>query len=198
MALSICCTVLGSPVTRAQTKLVASKSAIVQPAGPRGGDGGSNYFNIEGKKNDKHASFGVLSFAAPKLDAASPPIDGFELRLVQSLARFAKDGKLKFYLVASNRDPSDLKFDPKHADGLGDQIKNPHLLGVADFKMVETGRADRFAFALNDGDRTLLQTVIKDGAEIRIVVVPDDDEVAATYFGVGQEEIDRRPRLLLK
>jgi hypothetical protein len=38
--------------------VTASNSLSIQPTGPRTGDNGSKYFNIEGKDNDKYASFG--------------------------------------------------------------------------------------------------------------------------------------------
>lgn len=53
-------------LTRAVVEVVASKSLTVQPTGPRSGDAGSKYLNIEGKDNEKYASFGVLVFDIPK------------------------------------------------------------------------------------------------------------------------------------
>ena len=46
--------------------MVATKSLTIQPTGPRSGDAGSKYFNIQGKDNEKYASFGVLVFEIPK------------------------------------------------------------------------------------------------------------------------------------
>ena len=40
--------------TQAGVEVVASKSLTVQPNGPRPGDAGSKYFNIEGKDNEKY------------------------------------------------------------------------------------------------------------------------------------------------
>ena len=59
---SICLTSFLGNTTQAGEEVVASKSLTVQPNGPRPGDAGSKYFNIEGKNNEKYASFGVLVF----------------------------------------------------------------------------------------------------------------------------------------
>jgi hypothetical protein len=182
---------------RAGSDVVASKTYTVQPGGPRGGEAGAEYLNIEGKANGKYASFGVLAFPAPKPGPATVRVKGLTLTLVQSIPRFAKDGKVRFYLTAAADDPSGLKFDEKSADGLGGQLKDRHPLGAGAFKKVETGHVDTFTLTLDDATRGLLQTRLKDGGEIRLLIVPDDEQVAATYFGAGAEEGTRRPRLTL-
>ena len=52
--------------TQAGVEVVASKSLTVQPNGPRSGEAGSKYFDIQGKDNQNYASFGVLVFDIPK------------------------------------------------------------------------------------------------------------------------------------
>jgi hypothetical protein len=47
---------------KAGIEVTASKSLTIQPGGPRSGENGSKYFNIEGKDNKQYASFGVLIF----------------------------------------------------------------------------------------------------------------------------------------
>jgi hypothetical protein len=39
-----------------------SRSVIVQPSGPRQDEAGRRFFNVEGSKNDRYASFAVLAF----------------------------------------------------------------------------------------------------------------------------------------
>jgi hypothetical protein len=51
---------------QAGIEVTASKSLTVQPGEPRSGENGSKYFNIEGKENEKYASFGVLIFEISK------------------------------------------------------------------------------------------------------------------------------------
>ena len=54
-------------LTRAVVEVVASKSLTVQPTGPRSGDAGSKYLNIEGKDNDERVpSFGVPPLRYPQ------------------------------------------------------------------------------------------------------------------------------------
>lgn len=83
---------------RAGVEVVASKSLTVQPSGPRPGEGGSKYFNIQGKDNEKYASFGVLVFELPK-EVMGKEIKGMTLTLIQSIPQFAKDGSIKLFFA---------------------------------------------------------------------------------------------------
>jgi len=49
-----CCLVVSLMVVPSQAgvEVVASKNLTVQPSGPRSGDAGSEYFNIEGEDNE--------------------------------------------------------------------------------------------------------------------------------------------------
>jgi hypothetical protein len=72
------------------------------------------------------------------------------LRLVQSIPRFAKDGKVRFLLAEPHdqgtHSPAGLKFDLKSPDGLGKEVfKVVHPLGSGTFTRVKTGQADTFA-----------------------------------------------------
>ena len=46
---------------RGETEVVASQALTIQPTGPRQGEAGKNYFNVEGTENEKFASFGCSS-----------------------------------------------------------------------------------------------------------------------------------------
>ena len=89
----------------AGTEVTATRSLTIQPAGPRQGEAGSRYFNVEGARNDRYASFGVLVFQFPKGEG---DVEKLSLRLVQSIPRFARDGKVKF-LLAKPRDSGNRK-----------------------------------------------------------------------------------------
>ena len=71
----------GLPVL-AGTETTATKSVTIQPAGPRQGEAGSRYFNVEGLKNERYASFGVLVFDLPKGRGQAPDVKKVSLRLV--------------------------------------------------------------------------------------------------------------------
>lgn len=65
----------------AEIKLTATRSLAIQPAGARQCEAGSHYFNIEGVKKGRYASYCVLIFELPKGgDQAS---DGEKLRVRQ-------------------------------------------------------------------------------------------------------------------
>ncbi len=80
-------------------------------------------------------------------------------------------------------------------DGLGDLVKSKSLLGTGEFKKQETGHADTFSLALNEAAFTYLADRAARGETIRVIIVPDDEDVAATYFGSGAEDATRKPRL---
>jgi len=178
--------------TQARLEVVASKSLTVQPSGPRSGDAGSKYFNIEGKDNEQYASFGVLVFEIPK-ESQDKKVKSVTLTLVQSIPAFAKDGAIRVFLAPDLADASDLKFDPNASDGVGSQIKRLHGLGSSNFKKIETGKTESFPLTVDD---TVRERIAR-GGKLCLVIVPADATVAATYFGTGEESTGNRPRLTL-
>jgi hypothetical protein len=100
----------------------AIKSLTVQPAGPRPGEAGSRYLNVEGVRKDRCASFGVLAFELPKSGDLAGDVQALNLRLVQSVARFTQDGKVRFYLAETadrGTDPlARLKFEAGSSGGV--------------------------------------------------------------------------------
>jgi hypothetical protein len=169
---------------------VAAKTLTIQPNGPRTGEAGSKYFNIEGKDKGKYGSFGVLVFEIPKKIDASK-ISGATLTLVQCIPQFSSDGEIKIFL-APGLDPAiELKFDPAADNGIGNQIKDLHDLGSAKFKKVKNGELQTLALKLDD---TSKERIAKEG-RLSIVMTPADSTVAATFFGAGDSEIGHRPKL---
>lgn len=196
---------------RAGTDVFASKSITVQPNGPREGEVGSNYFNIEGKNKERYASFGVLIIEHPKGDPQAT-VKELTITLVQSIPGFASDGKLKFYIGEPLDQPiptgradakpattfEKLKFDPAAPGGLAkDVYKSLRPLGSGVFKKVKTGQIDTFNLTPDEEGRSYVGQLSKAGGVIHIVVVPDDDNVAATYYGAGTPIEANRPRIKL-
>ncbi len=177
---------------QAGVEVVASKSLTVQPSGPRSGDSGSKYLNVEGKDYDKYASFGVLVFEIPK-EVQEKKVKSMTLTLVQSIPKFAKDGPVRFYLAPDLDAAGDLKFDLNAVDGMGSQIKSLHTMGSGTFKKIETGKLETFSLTLDDAVRERLSK----GGKLSLVVVPADAAVAATYFGANEAAKDKNPRLTL-
>jgi hypothetical protein len=185
--------------SQAGTEVTATRSLTIQPVGPHQGEAGSRYLNVEGARNDRYASFGVLVFQLPRGEG---DVEKLSLRLVQSIPRFARDGKVRFLLAEPREQGTDslagLKFDPRSPDGLGkDAFKAVHPLGSGTFAKVKTGQVDTFALTPDQAGRTYLRDQLKAGGTILIVVVPDDQEVASTYFGAGSEPEGNRPRLVI-
>jgi hypothetical protein len=183
---------------RADDATIATKSLTVQPAGIRAGKPGETYLNVEGRHNGeagKYASFGVLEIPAPKNVGDGGKGGTLSLTLVQSVARFSKPGKLKFYLATGDFETKDAKFDLAGLDGLGGLVKEKSALGSGEFKPRATGDSDTFTLTLNEAAAGYLRARAAKGEAIRLILVPDDEDVAATYFGSGADDAARRPRL---
>jgi hypothetical protein len=173
--------------------VAASKCLTIQPGGPREGEGGTKYFNIEGKDNGKFACFGVLVFEMPKKIDGSK-IKSATLTLVQSVPAFAKDGDIKI-LLAPELDPaSELKFDPSTDNGIGKQIKTLLDLGSGTFKKVKNGETQSFTLKLDDTSR---ERIAKEG-RLCLVIVPGDSIVAATFMGTSENDKSSTPKLKLE
>jgi hypothetical protein len=188
-------------VAHAGDEFTASKSLTIQSAGPRQGAAGGNYFNVQGKNKERFAGFGVLVFPVPKGDDKAE-IKNLTLTLVQSVPAFSSDGKIAFLLAhptdADRGSLEKLKYDPAATRGLPkDAFKSLTPLGSGAFKKVDTGKVDAFTLALDETARNELHKLIKGGGALHIVVAPEDDDVAATYFGAGNETEANRPRIKL-
>jgi hypothetical protein len=194
-----------APAMAGEVKLESSATAgaTVQPNGPRGGPTGQRYFNVEGKNNGEksaYASFGVLDFHLLKPATPAAKVNKLTLTLTQSVARFSKDGPVKVFASAdtdASLEPgkSPLKFDPAAPGGVGGQLKTLHPLGGATFKIGKSGQADALVLDLPAESEAYLRGQVNAGGPIRLVLVPADDDVAATYAGPGAQDEGQRPRL---
>jgi hypothetical protein len=77
-------------------------------------------------------------------------------------------------------------------------FKAVHGLGSGTFIRVRTGQADTFNLMPDEAGQRYLRGQLKAGGAIWIVVVPDDQDVAATYFGAGSEPVGNRSRLVIE
>lgn len=201
----LCCFLLATAPGLAAlggTDATATRSVTVQPTGPRQGEPGSRYFNVEGVKKERYASFGVLAFDLPKGGERPGDVEKMSLRLVQSVARFTQDGKVRFFLAEPAERGADplagLKFEAGSPGGVAkDAFKALQPLGSGTFTKAETGHADTFELRPDEAGRRLLRDRLKSGGTILIVAVPDAEDVAASYFGTGAEPAENRPRLSL-
>jgi hypothetical protein len=199
LGIFVLATIQGFPAL-AEIMVTATRSLTVQPAGLQQGEVGSRYFNVEGSRNDRYASFGVLVFELPKGGGQAGDVKTMSLRLVQSIPRFAKDGKVRCFLAEPHDrgadPPSGLRSDATSPNGVGkDAFAALHPLGSGIFTKVETGHADAFDFESNEAEQRYLRDRLKAGGAILIVAVPDNKEVAATYFGA--KAVPEGPRLRL-
>jgi hypothetical protein len=177
---------------QAGVEVTASKSLTIQPGGPRSGENGSKYFNIERKDNKQYASFGVLIFEIPK-EVQDKRVKSVTLTLVESIPRFSKDGAIGFFLAPDLNGAGDLKFDTNRSNGLGDRIMAFQAMGSGNFKKLETGKTETFSLTVDD----IARERIAKGGKLYLVIVPADASVAATYFGANESAKDKCPELTL-
>lgn len=188
---------LSSSARAGRASVLADDNATVQVAGPRMGDNGKRFFNMEGNQNGNFSSFGVADFTLSELGRVFE--NGTDSRLtvtlVQANSAFTNDGDLHFWLttdtttcIQPSEDPAvkfDLGDDP---DGLTDQLSPRFSLGAGTFTEVASGQEDSFTFQLSRSAHEYLRHQIETGGKIRIVVSPADGTVAATYAGYTNTE----------
>jgi hypothetical protein len=194
--LAVGAVVLVAPSARADSISVAAiDNATVQPGGPRPGDNGKRFFNIEGSNNGAFASFGVLDFDTSAFKTTS--VTGATLQLTQANAAFTTNGSLLLYLVPDTKTDiqpgtSLLQYVPP-GTGLGNQLGTPLLFGEATFVQGTggpfgdgSGTVDTFDLTINANIEALLQSEINSGT-VRLVIAPNDPTVAATYAGFAND-----------
>lgn len=182
----------------------AFDNATVWPSGPRPGPNGKRFCNIEGLNNGDFASYGVADFDSQAFgfERKVANINGFYVALTQSNAAFTRDGPIKFWLTADTfadiqpaKEPG-VFFDTNDTGGLGKQLQPRVELGTADFLQGKSGQEDTFYFELPDDVKAYLVKVLNAGGVIRLLVTPEDDDVAATYAGFDHKSLNG-PVLLL-
>ena len=175
---------------RADIVTAALDNATVQPAGPRSGANGKQFFNIEGSSNGTFASYGVIDFQFGAV-ASQPAFTGLTLALTQANAAFTSNGGLNFYLDTNNSANIQPGASPLLFSGTGEgtasNITGGQLallsLGSGSFTQVSNGAENDYSFALTAGLASILQADVQSNAAIRIVVTPADPTVAATWAG---------------
>ena len=117
-------------------------NGTIQPAGPRPGLNGKQFFNMEGSSNGSFSSFGVVDF---QTSAANVPITGLTINLTQANAAFTSNGTLLFYLstdTTTSIDPGTSPLIYNTADiptGLDNQLNQLTLLSAGVFTQVSNG-----------------------------------------------------------
>ncbi len=182
----------------------AFETGTIQPAGPRQGANGSNFFNVEGVDNTTFASYGTcrwdLAAAKAQFDttfgSGNWAVTSVLLRMTQSNAGFTKDGGVDLYL--SSDDTTDCKT-------LSSPLTHPFFDGPTpdlallnagatickyNFFAVATGQVDEYTQAggPNGANEALalapdLITECETGTVLTLVFVDATSDVAATYRG---------------
>jgi hypothetical protein len=170
----------------------AFDNATVQLGGPRPGSNGKNFFNVEGLNDDPFESYAVADFDSTQLGIPLPvtQILSVGLTLTQANAAFTHDGSVKFYISGDTQtsiQPADdaVFFDMRDPEGLNGQLAPTYFIGSGTFTQVANGQMDTYGFRLNPTSpvHAYLVNQINAGGHIRLVITPNDPNVAATWAG---------------
>ncbi len=183
--------------------IAASRSVMVNADGPRKGESPGRYFNVQGlsgRGDSKFASFGLLDFhIEPGHSTVARTGRKLTLVLTQSIPPFAKSGRLLFFIDSDPHDDLDgLRFVKDSTTALSDASPQAMPCGEATFTIDATGHKDHFELLLPEQHRADVDRVFEEGGRLRIFILPGDADVAATYFGVEQQEMERRPSFLIE
>lgn len=188
-----------------------TENFTVQPAGPRAGTSGTNFFNIEANSNGTLASYGVMDIARNDLGITSTiqSIDAISLRFMQTGAAFALTGlTLKFYITEVLTPISTLApvFQSTEApEGLGTTFDTKHALGEMSWEAKGNLAVDTYRFSIPTAAKSfLINQLNTEGSIFRIVIapgngaLPTDPKYVTDWYGKGQADASRRQLISLE
>jgi len=172
---------------------LASNNATVQPAGPRSGGSGKNFFNIEGSSNGTFASYGVMDFTltgvvlGPNEVIAS--VNSITLTLTQDNSGFSESGPLSFYLTENTSvdiEPGTSPLFFTGSDGaasFGSQLDPNYFLGSGNYVETSDGTQEVFVLNIPLAANSYAVDLLANGGTLRLIATPDSATTAATYTG---------------
>ncbi len=168
----------------------AIANATVLSKGPRPGDRGKLYFNVQGDTSANFASFAVADFTIRTLGKIE--VTDIKVRLSQSNSQFSVGGGVEFWLstdTTSSIEPgSVLAYDFLDTPGgLARQLPQALYLGKGVYTKQENGVPDTFSFTPKAGENeeafAQLASVAMTGETLRLIVTAKDATTAATWAG---------------
>lgn len=197
LAVSLALALVNGAYAQVTVSAEAVNNATVQPAGPRSGNAGKNFFNVEGNNKGQYASFGVADFSASSFGLSLPVADitGIRLVLIEDRASFSTAGGINIWLsedTTTDIEPvtSPLAWDASDLpNGLGSQLVPRHYLGSGTYTPTADGTVFSYTLSLTPNAKSYLISQLNSAGAIRIVVSPADDDVAATYVGYSHSSL---------
>lgn len=191
----------------ADIELSAVETATVYENGPRDGEKGRLYLNIEGASHGQFASFGYAVFDPSVLDdnQGANRILSLTLELTHAPSRFSTAGKVQIWLAPSPMTlPGNMRFDPTaRPTGVGTQVGRLIPL-IGNFEYDPNLSPGAMFFWEITATETLLSQIrnaIQTKSLIHLVITPVGEDVAATFAGMDWVERDTgrsgAPRLIV-
>ncbi|MGQ9540654.1 MAG: PEP-CTERM sorting domain-containing protein [Armatimonadota bacterium] len=197
LAVSLALALVTGAYAQVTVSAEAVNNATVQPAGPRSGTAGKNFFNVEGNNKGQYASFGVADFSASSFGLSLPVADitGIRLVLIEDRASFSAAGGINIWLsedTTTDIEPgtSPLAWDASDLpNGLGSQLVPRYYLGSGTYTPTLDGTVFSYTLSLTPNAKSYLISQLNSAGAIRILVSPTDDDVAATYAGYSHSSL---------
>ena len=178
---------------------IAVNNYTVRPSGPRTGNSGTSFFNIEGSDNGTFASFGVVDFDMAGIvgtDLIVTRIKEITLGLVQENASFTTDGPLSVYVASPTAANVTIDSSIQYQSGNNKLDCVPAVLSsgaelAATFPGVHhsptgadlpDGTFDEIVL-YREAIQTAMINALNDDGKFRLIIVPDHKDTAATYAG---------------
>lgn len=182
----------------------ATHNITVQPGGPRGGNNGLNFMNVEGWINGSFSSYGMAEFSGGQFGAPTlSSIDNVRVWMLTVNAAFSADGDVFIGLVRNNtlnlnqaanspvngQPKSPLIFDLAAATAMTDETGingqfTYEEVGSIPYK-VSDGTLHRYAvdLTLDASQKTYIRDQINAKQPIRFAIFAKDAVTAGTFAG---------------
>jgi hypothetical protein len=208
-----------------QDTFTATGNATVQPAGPRTGANGTNFFNLEGSNNGVNSSYGVLDIPLSNLNFGGTitSINSVTLNLTENNSAFTAPGHFSVYLtdnttttIANNgTSPAEIHSRKqrygwnryRRAGCLPTRTRyipfvpnNSTPLGTFNFLSsgaTGSGQVDSVPLTFTGAAATDLVNRLNSNSILRLVLTPDDLGTAATFTGATNAAASQRPMITI-
>lgn len=172
----------------------AFDNGTIQPAGPRTGSSGINFFNVEGVSNGNFASYGVARFDLTALKSGFDSLYGIgawtvgsiALELTQSNAGFTTDGGVEVYFTDADSALSLQSSGLLYGNFASDFADAGKVISYAFAEMasghVESHTLFDLALSNSAGAMSLAADILDDNI-VTLALLEGDATVAATYAG---------------
>ena len=177
----------------------ATTTFTVRPSGPVTGGTGVNSLDVEGTSNGSFASFGIIDInlaGVLSADEIASRVEDVRLTLVQDNESFTDDGPISVYVASSAAAAVNINSSIRYQSGRNgidcvpsvlsdDAVRScvfPSVHHTVNNVNLPDGSSDD-VMLYGDAIRTALTVAMSEGGSVRLIVVPEHPQTAATFAG---------------